>query len=59
MTKKGDLDIHYLVLFIIGLVVLIVVLLIFSTNVKDFAGKIASIMKEIWEAKPPIEDIVK
>jgi len=59
MLKKGDLDIRYLVLFIIGLVVLVVVLLIFSINAKDFAAKIGSFMKEIWSAKPPIEEIIK
>ncbi|MBI5871669.1 hypothetical protein HZB88_01135 [archaeon] len=43
--KKGDLEIRYLILFILAVLVLVVVALIFSKQIGIFLGKI----KGIWE----------
>ena len=54
MLKKGDIEISYVVLVVLGLVVLIVVLLIFYGGLTDMAARLQELYTEIFKAKPKL-----
>jgi len=59
LTKKGDLEIRYIILFALALVVLIVIVLIFHGSMTDFVEKIKSVFNDIWGLKPDLSSLKK
>ncbi len=52
---RGSLEIRYVVLFALAIIVLIVVVLIFYSGMKDFFNKITELSKEIWSIRPSLK----
>lgn len=54
MNKKGELTINYIILFIIGLIVLILMIVIFRSQIGFIVEKLTDLVKNIFT---PIEGI--
>ncbi len=56
--KKGELELQYVILFILAIVVLLVLVYIFREQVKHFFDTVFSITNEVNTSRPPIKDIL-
>ncbi|MEA3379221.1 MAG: hypothetical protein U9Q69_06350 [Nanoarchaeota archaeon] len=59
LFKKGDLNIRYIVLIILGLMVLIIIALIFSKSSTSFLSKLKDIWNQIIAIKPDLTGVAK
>lgn len=57
--KKGDLNIRYLVLMILGLMVLVIIAIIFTRSSTTFIEKIKEIWVQITAAQPDLTELTK
>jgi len=58
LSKKGDLELRYVILFILGFIVLFTLAYVFREQVKHFIDTIFSISKEVNQSRPPIKDLL-
>jgi len=58
LSKKGDLELRYIVLFILAIIVLIVLVIMFRQEVKQFLDTIFSVTSEINKSRSPIKDLL-
>ena len=57
-SKKGDLELRYIILLILALLVLIVLLIMFREQVSKFTSTLFSITQDINQSRPPIKDVL-
>ena len=56
--KKGDLELRYVILFILGIIVLITLLFIFREQISHFVNMITSVTSDLDKTKPSLKDVV-
>ena len=58
LSKKGDLELRYVILLILALIALFVLIFMFREQVSKFMSTIFSITDDINRSRPPIKDIL-
>lgn len=56
-SKKGDLELRYIILFILGIIVLIALVFIFREQLSHFVNMLASVSSDIDKTKPSLKEV--
>ncbi len=57
-SKKGDLELRYVILFILAVIVLLAIVFMFREQVSKFMSIVFSVTDDINKTRPPIKDIL-
>jgi|GEM_PF-2623109 len=57
-TRKGEIELQYVILFILAIIVLVTLLVFFRAQVFLFFDQIFSVSKELNQTRPPIKDLI-
>jgi len=57
-ARRGELELKYIILFILAIIVLITLLVFFRKQVFLFFDQVFSISDQLNQSRPPIKDLI-